>query len=317
MQYQLENRCLYCYNNLEEAENLYHNKCAKKFFGTITPPEIDYSTEDLADLAAQFLESRTTVTGVQPKLSLGIKKSEVTNSISKFTIMGIAGNYILKPQSEVYPELPELEDLTMHLAKISKIETVNHALIPLKSGELAYITKRVDRVENKKLHMEDMCQLTERLTEQKYMGSYEQISKIIKKYSANPILDIVNFYEVVLFSFLTGNNDMHLKNFSLLKKITYCLCPAYDLVPSELVVIGDDEELALNLNGKKKRLKKVDFEKAMLGSGLPEKTINNMFLRFRKVIPKWILFIEKSFLSDEFKKSYIELINNKLKQIGI
>jgi serine/threonine-protein kinase HipA len=105
--------------------------------------------------------------------------------------------------------------------------------------------------------MEDMCQLTERLTEDKYHGSYEQIGKAIQKYSASPGLDVENFFEIVLFSFLTGNADMHLKNFSLLEQpgLGMTLSPAYDLVNTALVNPADDEELALNLNGRKKNIK--------------------------------------------------------------
>ena len=137
----------------------------------------------------------------------------------------------------------------MHLASIDKIKTAPHSLIRLQSGTLAYITKRIDRKNRGKLAMEDMCQLTERMTEDKYHGRYEQIAKTILKYSSSPGLDIVNFFELVLFSFLTGNADMHLKNFSLLEQvgIGMTFSPAYDLVNTKLVNPADDEKLALNL----------------------------------------------------------------------
>src|SRR5690606_38986653 len=140
--------------------------------------------------------------------------------------------YILKPPTPHYQQLPEVEDLTMHLAALAKIKTVPHSLIRLQSGKLAYITKRIDRTKKGKLHMEDMCQLTERLTEHKYQGSYEQIAKAILKYSALPGLDLVNFFELVVFSFLTCNADMHLKNFSLIQQpgMGMVFSPAYDLV---------------------------------------------------------------------------------------
>lgn len=188
----------------------------------------------------------------------------------------------------------------------------------MKTGQLAYITKRIDRKDGSKKHLEDMCQLTERLTEHKYKGSYEQIAKVILKYSANPSLDLTNFYELTLFSFLTGNNDMHLKNFSLIKTGTdYNLCPAYDLVASELVVESDDEDLALHLNGKKKKIKKMDFEIAMKGSGLDQKVMDNIFRKFKKLIPQWLVFIDKSFLPDLMKNKYKELIKLKAKQIEL
>ncbi len=319
----MENRCLFCYKELD-AEALktpaglsgFHQKCSKKFFGSTTPPKLDFTQDQILEFAINVVKSQRTVTGVQPKLSLDM--SHESDVPARFTIVGLWGAYILKPQTETYANLPENEDLTMHLAEISELETVEHSLIKLKSGQLAYITKRIDRDNGKKKHMEDMCQLTERLTEHKYKGSYEQIAKSIRKHTANPGLDLTNFYELVLFCFLTGNNDMHLKNFSLLKlEADYVFCPAYDLVASELVVEGDDEDLALNLNGKKKKIKKRDFEIAMKGSGLDQKVIENIFEKYQNLIPKWISFIDYSFLSSSMKDEYKELITRKAVQIEL
>ena len=268
-------------------------------------------------LAKKVIKSQKTVTGVQPKLSLTSKKLTGNPVVERFTIVGLWGGYILKPQTELYEQLPEIEDLTMHLASLSKIKTVNHSLIRLKSGELAYITKRIDRIKDKKLHMEDMCQLTERLTEHKYNGSHEQIAKAIRMYSTNPGLDVINYYELVVFCFLTGNNDMHLKNFSLLKsrELEYHLAPAYDLVASELVVEGDDDELALTLNGKKKKLKRKDFSVAMKSSGINEKSIENIFSRFENDLTSWYSLIDDSFLNDTYKEKYHSLITKKFEQL--
>jgi len=319
----MENKCLYCYKEIEPDELIteagskgYHKKCSKKFFGKINPPELDFTEDQILELAEQVVKSQKTVTGVQPKLSLGL--SENSSELERFTIVGLWGEYILKPQTKIYANLPEIEDLTMHLAELSKLKTVEHSLIRLKSGQLAYITKRIDRNKESKLHMEDMCQITERLTEHKYNGSYEQIAKAIKKYSSNSGLNVIDFFELVLFSFLTGNNDMHLKNFSLLKRNSeYDLCPAYDLVASELVVEGDDEDLALNLNGKKNKIEKKDFEIAMRGAGLDLKVIENIFKKYKKLIPKWSNFIEESFLSESMKEEYKSLINHKTEQIEL
>jgi serine/threonine-protein kinase HipA len=243
-----------------------------------------------------------------------MKKSETPG---RFTIVGLWGEFILKPPSKDYANLPEIEDLTMHLAEIAKIKTVPHSLIFMKSGQRAYITRRVDRQKGEKLHMEDMCQLTERLTEHKYRGSHEQIAKAVLKYSANPGFDVVNFYEMVVFSFLTGNSDMHLKNFSLLKsnRKDYNLCPAYDMVASQLVVTGDDEELALTLNGKKKKLKQNDFVVAMKSAGISDKSISNIFTKFEKALPQWHNFIEISFLPESVKTEYHALLDKKHKQL--
>ena len=316
-------QCLYCYQSIpqDELETSasqagFHLTCSKKFFGKIVPPELPYSDNDMLKLAEKIVKSHKTVTGVQPKLSLGIRRGQTHE---RFTIVGLLGEYILKPPTKIFPSLPEVEDLTMHLAQASKIKTVEHSLIYLKSGELAYITKRIDRHKGKKFHMEDMCQLTERLTEHKYKGSYEQIAKAILKYAAHPLLDVINFYEEVVFSFLTGNNDMHLKNFSLLKdkSKSYNLSPAYDLVASELLVEGDDEELALNLNGKKRKLSLRDFEKAMTGAGMDKKTIENIFDKFTKAIPNWHKLINISFMPAELKTAYHEMVEFKQKQIEL
>ena len=313
-------KCLYCYKEIIEdqyATQEYHAKCSLKIFGTKNPPKLEYSQDDMFELAKQIVQSQKTVTGVQAKLSLSRKKMTDNKSTDRFTIVGLWGEYILKPQTELYPELPEIEDVTMGLSELSNIKTAPHTLIRLKSGELAYITKRVDRLKDRKLHMEDMCQLTERLTEHKYKGSYEQIGKAVRKYTANPGLDLVNFYELVLFCYLTGNNDMHLKNFSLLKSTSkeYSLCPAYDLVASELVVEGDDEELALNLNGKKRKLKRKDFEAAMKTSNINEQAIKNVFLKFEDKIQAWKDYIDTSFLSSKMKVDYKEMIQLKFDKI--
>jgi len=304
---------------LEDPKSDFHLSCSRKIFGKPIPPILDYTEDQMLELGERVIKSQSAVTGVQPKLSLSIEKLNSKNIPDRFTIMGLWDGYILKPPSSHYRELPELEDLTMHLAELSGIETVLHSLIKLKSGTLAYITKRVDRNKAAKIHMEDMCQLTERLTEHKYKGSYEQIGKAIIKYSENPLLDIINYFEQVVFSFLTGNADMHLKNFSLINKpgLGYSLCPAYDMVPSALLVVGDPEELALNLNGKKRKIKRNDFIEAMNRFEIESKSIENMFHKFQDSVNKWIDFIGISFLSQEMKMRFIELILKKSKQLEI
>jgi len=314
------NRCLYCYKEIigQDSANLnYHERCSKDFYNTKTPPVLNYTLEDMFELAQKIVRSQKAVTGVQAKLSLSRKKISKDNETDRLTIVDLWGEYILKPQTKMYPELPEIEGLTMSLAQQSNIKTAPHSLIRLKSGELAYITKRVDRVKNRKLHMEDMCQLTERITEHKYKGSYEQIGKAIQKYASNPGFNLINYYELVLFCYLTGNNDMHLKNFSLLKNQSkeYNLCPAYDLVASELVVEGDDEDLALNLNGKKRKLKRKDFVAAMKTSRINDKAIENVFAKFKGMLPSWCDKIDISFLSPEMKEAYKEIIQLKFEKI--
>ena len=311
----MKNRCLYCYQDLKDGQIDFHPTCAKKIFGTTIVPELPYTKENISVLAEEVVRSQTTITGVQPKLSLDIESSDKKNEPKRFTIVGLWGKYILKPQTDMYPNLPELEDLTMHLAEIAKIKTVPHSLIRFADGELCYITRRIDRDEQgNKFPMEDMCQLAERLTEYKYKGSYEQIAKLISKYSNVPMLDLVNFWEQVYFCWLTGNSDMHLKNFSLYstQKNVYSLTPAYDMLSTKLVMPEDMEELALTLNGKKSKLKRSDFETAFAKSGLDKKVGENIFLKFEKVVPLWVEFIDGSFLREEMKAQYKELIKDRV-----
>jgi len=311
------NRCLYCYQPLTDNEIDFHTSCSKKIFAQSIPPELPYSEMQMEELALQVIHSRIAVTGVQPKISLELAIPQNKNELKRFTIVGLWGGYILKPPTQLYPQLPEVEDLTLHLATIAKIVVVPHSLIRLKSGKLAYITKRIDRNNNGKIHMEDMCQLTERLTEDKYHGSYEQIAKTILKYSANPGLDVVNFFEQVLFSFLTGNADMHLKNFSLIHQpgIGPILSPAYDLVATILVNPADDEDLALTLNGKKKKIRNNDFVAAFNTLNLATKQQENIFRKMAQAKAKWMEFIDISFLSDDFKEKYKLLIQERFNRL--
>ena len=304
-------KCLYCYKELEPGEVDFHKSCCRKFFGTHTAPSLDYTRAQMDELAAQVIRSQTTLTGVQPKLSLNLDKHKDSQ---KLTIVGLWGDYIFKPQTERFAMLPENEDLTMHLAEIAKIKIVPHTLIRMKDGSIGYLTKRIDRkADGEKIAMEDMCQLTERQTEHKYRSSYEQIGKAIRKYSTNAQLDMVDFLELVYFSWLTGNNDMHLKNFSLYSPAGEpVLTPAYDLLNAVISNPADDDELALNLNGKKKRMKDADFRSAYRTCGVPEIIFDRVKKKYLNLLPQFEEEIQRSFLSDELKTFYINLLHRRL-----
>lgn len=307
-------KCLYCYKELGDGEKDFHKACSRKIFGTSSVPELPYTRENLTDLAKQVIRSQTTLTGVQAKLSLDINKGK-KNEAGRFTIVGLWGRYILKPQTDRFVHLPELEDLTMHLAELAKMLVVPHSLVRFADGELCYITRRIDRTDKgDKLPMEDMCQLTERLTEHKYKGSYEQIAKAILRYSSVPKLDMTNYWEQVIFSWITGNADMHLKNFSLYSKKQgeYVLAPAYDMLSTALVMPEDTEELALTLNGKKRKIKKEDFIISMRASGLNDKVIENILTKFIMSKNKWFELIDMSFLPDHMKDRFKVIITEKL-----
>jgi serine/threonine-protein kinase HipA len=314
----LSNKCLYCYEPLDSISANFHETCNKKFFGQLETPLLDYKKEQLSSLADKIIHSQMAVTGVQAKVSLSIHRKDELNQVKKLTIVGLYGDYILKPPSDYYPHLPEIEDVTMHMANVCGIKTVPHTLVYLKDGTLCYLTKRIDRTKKGKLHMEDMCQLTERLTEDKYKGSHEQIAKALLKYSANPLLDVTNFYEQVLFSYFTGNADMHLKNFSLLQDLQgqFTLSPAYDLVATAIVNPADKEELALTLNGKKSKLKYKDFLIAFETSGLSQKVLDRMLENFSTCKREMRKMIEKSFLDDEYKEKYTELLDQRFRLVA-
>ena len=304
-------KCLYCYKELEEGQKDFHPGCARKFFGTSDAPLLEYRREELDALAAQVIQAQTSLTGVQPKLSLNLHKHEGSN---RLTIVGLWGDFIFKPQTDAYPELPENEDLTMHLAEAARIKVVPHSLIRLADGSLGYITRRIDRTKKgEKIDMEDMCQLTLHPTEYKYKSSCEQIAKAIAAYSSTPRLDLVNFMQVLLFSFVTGNNDMHLKNFSLYRpKALYQLSPAYDLLNVAIANPNDKEEMALSINGKKAQIKLADFLKASDTMGIEQRVTLGLINGLRNAMPAWIDLINNSFLSDEMKQNYLDLISRRM-----
>ena len=186
-------------------------------------------------------------------------------------------------------------------------------------NSLCYLTKRVDRLSNgEKVAMEDMCQLTERQTEHKYKSSYERIAKAIVQYSSMPKMDVTNFFEVILFSWITGNNDMHLKNFSLYESIDGIirLTPAYDMLNAMILNPKDDEELALTLNGKKKKLKRLDFISSGVIMGVEQKTIEHLIQKYVKLLPKIEEIIDRSFLNDELKDKYRTLIRERIDRLN-
>ncbi|MEZ4847480.1 MAG: HipA domain-containing protein [Bacteroidia bacterium] len=268
----------------------------------------------MSQLAKNVVERRVTVPGVQPKLSLSLIKKTQENA--RLTVVGaLGGNYIFKPPSLHYPQMPENEHVTMRVAEAFGIKVVPSSLIRVASGELAYITKRIDRTgKGQKIHMLDMFQITEAFD--KYRSSMERIGKALSQYSSNPLLDNIFYFELALFSFLTGNNDMHLKNFSMIKqKSGWVLAPAYDLLNVAIVLPSDSEEMALTIEGKKKKLQKEHFLKLGKGLKLTEKQINRTFKRIVKNKSKAIEWIDRSFLAENMKNAYKEILNSRYEQL--
>lgn len=302
---------MYCYQPLDN-EGDFHRKCSKLFFGTSEPPELVYTIDEMGELAKNVVERSVTVPGVQPKLSMSVVTDKRGKPENRLTAVGVlGGNYIFKPPSQYFREMPANEHVTMRIAKAFGINVVESSLIRLKSGEYSYITKRIDRTkEGKKIHMIDMFQITESFD--KYRSSMEKIGKALDDYSDNTLLDQLYLFELTIFSYLTGNNDMHLKNFSMIRTTSgWILSPAYDLLNVHILNPEDKEELALTLGGKKRKLTRAYFERFGQGLGLTATQINRVFKRFDKNKPKAIEWIENSFLSDEMKKAYIDLLNGR------
>lgn len=325
MMNEFDNKCLCCYKELKKCETGYHASCAYKLFGSKEAPILPYTRDNIDKLALEVLKSSTSVTGVQAKLSLDINRGD-KNEPDRLTIVGLWGNYILKPQSSKFAAMPELEDLTMKMAETAKIETAPHSLIRMADGELAYITRRMDRnSDGSKRSMLDMCQLSNRLTEHKYRGAYTQLADIIRNYSSTPMLDIQRFWEMVIFSWITGNSDMHCKNFSLLDRegIGYTLSPAYDLLAVALTGIDDKDELAMPLTGYGvddtqyiAGFDRASFIEAMGISGIESNVGNKLIDRLIKNQAKWLVLIDNSFLSANLKEAYKKLVCERIERIS-
>ena len=296
----------------------WHNRCVKRFFGTKTLPDIEVSEEVLEQLAIESTNKGLTVPGVQKKMSLHLDNSGAT---PRLTLVNYPTGYILKPQTKDYPCLPEAEYLVMQMAEKAKIRTVPHALIRIKAQDnaLAYITKRIDRRDGKMLAMEDFCQLDGRLTEDKYKGSYERCAKIIRKYSSRGGLDITELFIRVVFSFIVGNSDMHLKNFSLIETDensgNYILSDAYDMLPVNTVNPADTEQTALTLNGKKRNLHRNDFLKFADACQIDSTVAGKIIYRLKGYGSEFIRETEQSYLNDELKESLMALMKDRINSI--
>jgi len=311
----MKNRCLYCYADLDGKAD-FHDACSLSFFGTRETPKLEYSLDQMSELAKNVVERSISVPGVQPKLSMSLINEMKEKGNFRLTVVGaMGGNYIFKPPSPDYPEMPQNEHVTMRIAESFGIQTVPSSLIRLKSGELSYITMRIDRTEDgRKIHMLDMFQITEAFD--KYRSSMEKVGKAIHEHSKNTLLDKLFLFELTLFSFLSGNNDMHLKNFSMIRSDPgWLLAPAYDLLNVAIVNPGDKEELALTLQGKKSNLNRIPFETFGKGLGLTDKQVQGVFDRFYKKKTDAIIWLEKSFLSKPMKEKYIDLLHNRYKRI--
>lgn len=315
-------KCLYCGKPLSEHEvgndvtGGWHAKCVKSFFGTLELPKFDLSTEGLIKLAESSVGSGNTVPGVQKKISW----FATSKKKRRLTVTGVPSAYILKPETDDYPHLPEAEHLCMSMAKATGIRTVPFALIRAEVGYV-YITKRVDRADGKMFAMEDFCQLDGRMSEDKYKGSYERCAKIIQRYSCREGFDLSELFLRLVFSFVSGNSDMHLKNFSLIEEEEgsqrYALSPAYDLLPVNLILPDDEEQTALALNGKKSNLRLHDFLSFAKAIGLSDSASVKLIRDVVGMRNKYVAMIFESLLPDEMKDDFANLIDGRINILNL
>ena len=324
-------KCLCCGREItekasaQEHDAQWHSTCVRKFFGTATLPELDISEDTLIRIASESTNKGFTIPGVQKKISLHLTSD---GGKPRLTLVNYPTGYILKPQTELYDALPEAEYLVMQMARDTGIATVPFALIQM-AGRLsapAYITKRIDRVlptkkdpDLKILAMEDFCQLEQRLTENKYQGSYERCAKVITRYSDRPGLDLSELFLRVLFSFVVGNSDMHLKNFSLIETAaesqTYVLSAAYDMLPVNVVIPEDDEQLALTVNGKKHNIRRNDFLKFAETAGIPRDAAMKMIQKIISMQDRYLSACEASYLPNDLKERFCSLLEERIHAI--
>ncbi len=314
-------RCLCCNREIfapkdVEKMSCWHGSCIKRFFGTSDFPELSLDNNILEKLANDTVNKGMTVPGVQKKLSLHLSKEK---AMSRLTLVDYPSGYILKPQSPEYRSLPEAEFLVMKMAELAGISTVPNGLIKV-DDEYAYITRRIDRAKDKKYAMEDFCQLSERVTADKYKGSYENCGKILKKYTHNVGLDCTEFFYRLVFCFITGNSDMHLKNFSLMEdkpmSRIFSLSQAYDLLPVNIILKSDLDDTALTLNGKKRNIRKKDFYALAMALGIGDNVAKKLIDRLINMEDKFVFEIEESYLDDQYKEDFKSLMGKRVGRLN-
>ena len=291
------------------------NKYSEKGIRMIAPKlthlnDLPYTAAELRQEAANRAK-KISIQGVQPKLSASVSIVD-----QEFKIADQFGTYIIKPQNDLFPQLPENEDVTMRMAKAFGLDVPFHGMLYGKDGSLSYFIKRFDRYgKGKKWATEDFAQLTGNTRDTKYSFTMEKLIPVLDEYCSFPAVEKADFFKRILFCYLTGNEDMHLKNFSLITKNgKTTLSPIYDFLNSTIAIKNSDEEMALTLKGKKSNLKSADFIDyyAKERLQLNEKTIAIILEQIKKAIPIWKELLEISFLSSEMKAKYLDLLETRI-----
>lgn len=298
------NRCPITYE-LCENDQKYSQKGIQLLSRTLKHLKaFPYTPKEQIELAARFA-SKLSIQGIQPKLSVILDQKN-----EEFKVVEKGGRFILKPPHHIYEEVPQNEDLTMRLANVSGIEVPLHGMVYNIDGSLSYFIKRFDRLGNRKIAVEDFSQLLGYSRETKYESSMEKVAAAIEKHCTFPVIEKLKLFRRVIFNFLVGNEDMHLKNFTLIRhKDKVELSPAYDLL-NTTIIISAKEEIALPIRGKKSRLTKSDLLDYYGGDrlGLSEQIMEKELLRFWKSFTIWKELLANSFLSETMRKNYEELI---------
>lgn len=309
-------KCLCCYEPLQkEEQNVLHRECSLRVFGTETTPTISLDKQGTINALTHQLAQGRGLTGVQAKFSAALQRDH-----KRLTLSSALYGYIVKPQTEQYSHLPEIEALSMQLAEVWNLPVAPSSLLYTEQGELVYVSKRVDRLENMgKVRQEDMGQVLGNITENKYKSSHEKIGKAILANCHNPRLDGLQYFNSVLFAFIIGNNDAHLKNFSLSKfNNQWTLTPLYDQVAVRLAVpeTQDNEDLALTMNGRKRKIAWRDFQALARTLQITPQLAEAQLRRAQKLVPKMSNCISNSFLTNTQQVDFLQLIETRLSRLN-
>lgn len=302
--------CLCCQKETNSAE-AYHNKCLKDLFGVNYAPKITFGVADLPARVSQAA-GKMSISGVQIKASVKLNPAN-----KQLEIAAEGGTHILKPEPTEYPELPQNENLVMNMARELKMKVPAHGLFEMADGKFCYIIKRFDRItDGGKVHKEDLAQLLELPTDAKYSGSLEAVGNVVKAHTANPYLELFDFFQRVAFNFAVGNGDMHLKNWSLLTPATgeNSLTPCYDFVDSKMYLPNEDDS-ALPMGGKKNKLQRDDFDKFAKYLGLDSKAAANAINSIIEFEPKFFAMTHGSFLSSPRQGQLLKIIAERIQRL--
>lgn len=284
----------------------------RRLFGVPWVPQITFGASQFPEEVGKVVE-KMSISGVQPKASVALNKK-----LKRIEVVQEKGTHILKPDTVQLPEIAENESLCMDMAEVLGMDVPPHGVLSLADGTPAYVIQRFDRLpDGGTLHQEDMMQLMQPSTNDKYDASLEQVGKVIKKYATHTFLDLTNFFERIIFNFVIGNSDMHLKNWTLLttREKILRLAPCYDFVSSALYPGYDREESALTINGKKNRINKPDFDTLAAHLELDSKASNNVFQKVLNAQKKILEMVSRSDISSIRKDTWLKVISSRYERL--